>query len=845
MAARHIAEVFKEARLAPWTKYSDAEIEQLAALRRLYQKHFHCVLEVVEPMKKDKGKAAKNIAAGAAVGAVAGGITGQVTSMATPGINLIPGVAGGQMMLGAGAGAVVGGGVMALREKARSTPDHPQEQLWRGDVEALLLVDKKGFPVLKESTAKEKLDNMGELVSSNSLAYNVNSVLLQIQRYIHHDRVSGVIKKLAFKENDPRCIFCMVIVEWLHKELIPCPEVDRESRLLGQLDSWIKFMKDISAHNVFSTAEAKADKGWATMDALLLNVDQQFQQMRFHIEAEVRERSIGEQLRGISNTGKTLVGRLFQFLTYVLCGDDRVPPFFSINAFYQTIKRPDLARYVRGSPHGRLLAEIAQTIEVQEYLDVWPEDNAEDPYSLSAPQDPKQAVIVEGLLFLIHRQKLPQDPDVDALVRLKAVAPMFNAERAILLSFIRLHVQLPVLTRLLLACKEAAFLAGAFGELMFLRNDNSRKILEFLIEGTLSICTAIKEDLDGLWQRASNTRRRQRVDNSGTADFERWEENWQQAYRIFNGMGTDNDIMQQLDQILRELTRVQAKLHNPAANLPQIKARMNQFVQLLDTVRATCPWLGVDDELKGLIREQACNLNATTHQRAAGLMPSANVPGKLQITDAKGSGLPSSGFVNRPGAGNLLKAWDRGNVATAAAAGPDEIDGTYTLEMALKESLQCEVQSRAKLEKELAAQQQLLAAKTDEWDQEKRRLRDHINRLTAERAQSACSFPEPIARGRNSAPRSPVRPPPHPGDSKQKGWNHTRSISGDGSDTASGDPILGHTAARAEEPTTRRSRSPMKEVGHQLKRAARSFSTGALGHGHTRRSTSTSVSPAL
>jgi len=34
-----------------------------------------------------------------------------------------------------------------------------------------------------------------------------------------------------------------------------------ESRLLGQLDSWIKFMKDISAHNVFSTAEAKADKG--------------------------------------------------------------------------------------------------------------------------------------------------------------------------------------------------------------------------------------------------------------------------------------------------------------------------------------------------------------------------------------------------------------------------------------------------------------------------------------------------------------------------------------------------------------------------------------------------------
>lgn len=36
-----------------------------------------------------------------------------------------------------------------------------------------------------------------------------------------------------------------------------------------------------------------------------------------------------------------------------------------------------------------------------------------------------------------------------------------------------------------------------------------------------------------------------------------------------------------------------------------------------------------------------------------------------------------------------------------------------------------EAASRAKLEKDLAAQQQLLAAKTDEWDQEKRRLRTH------------------------------------------------------------------------------------------------------------------------
>lgn len=37
-------------------------------------------------------------------------------------------------------------------------------------------------PVLKESTAREKLDNIGELVSSNSLAFNVNSVLLHVQR---------------------------------------------------------------------------------------------------------------------------------------------------------------------------------------------------------------------------------------------------------------------------------------------------------------------------------------------------------------------------------------------------------------------------------------------------------------------------------------------------------------------------------------------------------------------------------------------------------------------------------------------------------------------------------------
>lgn len=49
------------------------------------------------------------------------------------------------------------------------------------------------------------------------------------RRYIHHDRVSGAFKKIAFQENDPRCIFCLIVVEWLHKELIPCPEIDRET----------------------------------------------------------------------------------------------------------------------------------------------------------------------------------------------------------------------------------------------------------------------------------------------------------------------------------------------------------------------------------------------------------------------------------------------------------------------------------------------------------------------------------------------------------------------------------------------------------------------------------------
>eukprot|EP00667_Euglena_gracilis_P002314 EG_transcript_2315 len=803
--ARHVHEVFKGARLTPWTKYSDAEIEQLAALRRLYQKHFNCVLEVVEPMKKDKGKAAKNVMAGAAAGAVVGGVAGGVTSMATPGVNLIPGVPGAEMMVGAGAGAAIGGGAMALREKARAVPDHPQEQLWRGDVELLLLVDKKGYPVLKESTAREKLDNIGELVSSNSLAFNVNSVLLHVLRYIHHDRVSGAFKKIAFQENDPRCIFCLIVVEWLHKELIPCPEIDRETRLLGQLDSWIKFMKDISAHNVFSTAEAKADKGYATMDALLLNIDQQFMQMRFHIEAEVRERSIGEQLRGISNTGKTLVSRLFQFLTYVLCGEDRVPPFFSINAFYQAIKRPDLSKFVSSSPHGRLLAEIAQMLEVQEYLDVWPEDNIADPYALRAPMDPKQAAYVQGLLFLVRQQRLPQDADVDAVVRLRAVAPMFFNERQLLLQFLRLHAQLPALTRLLLACKEAAFLAGAFGELMFLRNDNSRKILEFLVDGTLSVCNAVKEELDELWTKASNCRRRQRVDQSGDSDWQHWEDNWQQAYRIFNGMGTNNDVGQQLDQILRELNRVQGKLRNPSANLPQIRARMNQFVQLLDSVRTSCPWLPVDDELKGLIKEQARHIKASAQPLAIG-SPS---------TPTRPPAPPSSLTQDHsPPGKDLLACWDDASARLLVpAAGPSDTEGggTYTLEMALKESLQCEVQARVKLEKDCAALRRLLEERTAEWDREKRRLNDHLAKLTGQRAAdyspatSGASSPTPMHAQDHRPPMSPTPGPRRPSALEPK------------------DPWVSEDGVSR----TQRGRSPLARMGHRMKDAMRSLSLDA------------------
>eukprot|EP00668_Euglena_longa_P000828 GGOE01000997.1.p1 GENE.GGOE01000997.1~~GGOE01000997.1.p1 ORF type:complete len:716 (-),score=242.76 GGOE01000997.1:287-2434(-) len=696
---------------------------------------------------------------------------------------------------------------MALREKARAVPDHPQEQLWRGDVEVLLLVDKKGYPVLKESTAREKLDNIGELVSSNSLAFNVNSVLLHIQRYIHHDRVSGAFKKIAFQENDPRCIFCLIVVEWLHKELIPCPEIDRETRLLGQLDSWIKFMKDISAHNVFSTAEAKADKGYSTMDALLLNIDQQFMQMRFHIEAEVRERSIGEQLRGISNTGKTLVSRLFQFLTYVLCGDDRVPPFFSINAFYQAIKRPDLGRFVSSSPHGRLLAEIAQMLEVQEYLDVWPEDNIADPYSLRVPMDMKQAAYVQGLLFVVHQQRLPQDSDVEALIRLRAVAPMFVNERSLLLQFLRLHAQLPALTRLLLACKEAAFLAGAFGELMFLRNDNSRKILEFLVDGTLSVCTAIKEELDELWTKASNCRRRQRVDQSGNSDWQLWEDNWQQAYRIFNGMGTDNDVGQQLDQILRELNRIQGKLRNPSANLPQIRARMNQFVQLLDSVRSSCPWLPVDDELKGLIKEQAHHLKAISTE------PPCSLPAPLS-SSSQTKGLRPVAVDQTQHEKDLISCWDDASAKLLVPTnGNDEEGGTYTLEMALKESLQCEVQARVKLEKDCAALKKLLEERTAEWDREKRRLTDHVTKLTGQRAAnfspmtSGSSTPTIFSSATGGDQRPPMSPMP----------SHRSPVK------EAKDPWV----TQEGESHPQRGRSPFSKMGHRMKDAMRSLSLDA------------------
>uniref|UniRef100_A0A7S1J9X0 Uncharacterized protein n=1 Tax=Eutreptiella gymnastica TaxID=73025 RepID=A0A7S1J9X0_9EUGL len=726
---RHWQGVWKEARFAPWTKYTAAEIEQLAALRRLYQKHFNVVLEVVEPTKKDKAKAAQNVMTGAVAGGVVGGVAGEVTSMATPAA-ILPGH--GMAMAGAGAGAMVGGGVMALREKGKPVPDHNQEHLFHAGIHQLLLVDKKGYPVLNEATAKEKLENMGEIVSSNSLTYNVNSVLQHIQRYVHHDRTKG-IRNMAFKANDPRCIFCMIIVEWLHKELIPCPDADRESRLLPQLDSWIKLMKDISAHNVFSTAEAYSDKGWSTMDALLLNIDQQFQQMRCHIEAEVRERSISDQLRNVSNIGKTLLGRLFQFAAYVLSPIEDMPPFFGINAFYQTIKRPDLVKYVRSNPHGRLMAEVAHAYEVQEYLDVWPDEENKDPYVLLKPfQDKQEGAVVEALLYIVHQRRLPDDGDVDRLLKTRVVASLFGeTDRTMLINFLRLHVQLPVLTRLMLACKEASFLAGSFGELMFLRNENSRKILEFLVEGTISLATALRDDLESLWTKASNIRRRNRVDHSGKSAFKIWESNWQQAYHIYSGMGTENDINQQVVQIVTELTRVQTKLRNPAANLPQVRYRLNQFVQLLDTVRDSCPWLPVDAELKSMIQQQAGYLASELQRSKCQLPPQVHSANQLPPTS-----LPP-GLENKKSL--TLALWTRHSAAEVLDPTSSSSDKTYTIEDALKESLAAEIEARAKVERDLSACRKMWDDRSAEWDRERQRLTQRIGHLVMENSQLRAS----------------------------------------------------------------------------------------------------------
>ena len=87
---------------------------------------------------------------------------------------------------------------MALREKGKPVPDHNQEQLFHAGIHQLLLVDKKGYPVLNEATAKEKLENMGEIVSSNSLTYNVNSVLQHIQRSYGSVRAGYICSLLFF-----------------------------------------------------------------------------------------------------------------------------------------------------------------------------------------------------------------------------------------------------------------------------------------------------------------------------------------------------------------------------------------------------------------------------------------------------------------------------------------------------------------------------------------------------------------------------------------------------------------------------------------------------------------------
>ena len=178
---------------------------------------------------------------------------------------------------------------------------------------------------------------------------------------------------------------------------------------------------------------------------------------------------------------------------------------------------------------------FAVPLRPQEYLDVWPDENNPDPLALLRPVEGKQND-AEALLYLLFRRTLPNEADVAKAVHCGAVASLFHGEQAIILSFLKVHVHIPVLTRLLLACKEAAFLAGALGELMFLRNDNSRKILEFLVESTMSIAAQIKQDLESLWAKASGVRRLQRVDQSGKSDFQRWEKNWQQVPRVRPGL---------------------------------------------------------------------------------------------------------------------------------------------------------------------------------------------------------------------------------------------------------------------------------------------------------------------
>ena len=173
-----------------------------------------------------------------------------------------------------------------------------------------------------------------------------------------------------------------------------------------------------------------------------------------------------------------------------------------------------------------------------------------------------------------------------------------------------------------------------------------------------------------------------------------------QAYQIYNGMGTDNDVSQQTDQILRELARVQAKLRNPAANLPQVRYRLNQFVQLLDGVRESCPWLNVDEDLKGLIERQACHLGASLQTKPAPGHAAAVLPVAFPERTLPPATLP--GFDAGP---LKVGVWDADLphclLGDAKGKGPavEPEDKTYTLEDALREALQAEIETRSKRER--------------------------------------------------------------------------------------------------------------------------------------------------